>query len=329
MKRCFRTDWVFGCAADQLAEPGDHVPVIVGGQPVILVRTEEGELSAVSNVCAHRGTLLVDEPGNAKRFQCPYHAWTYASSGRLLSVPHAPKGAIDRDAHRLPVYRAEQWAGLVFVCLDSERPSLAGRLGPVSAEFPSTLGDPLHHWPSFSKEEEWAANWKLIVTNAMESYHLFKVHPETLEPYTPTATAEYGVGGAECTVTSGELRPAEGAEATGRYTLISLPPSFVAIVDETSVLFESVEPVAPDRTIVRTGGVFTSPAPGGGRLGKLMGGAAAKAYDRLVPDFLPEDKAICERGQRAASGDFEPGRLVPMERVVADFHSYLGSRLLG
>ena len=46
-----------------------------------------------------------------------------------------------------------------------------------------------------------------------------------------------------------------------------------------------------------------------------------------LPDFLPEDKAICERGQRGASGDFSPGRLVPAERVVADFGHYLNWRL--
>ena len=52
---------------------------------------------------------------------------------------------------------------------------------------------------------------------------------------------------------------------------------------------------------------------------------SAAAYPMV--DFLPEDKAICERVQRGVAGDFAPGRLVPMERVVADFGHYLDWRL--
>ena len=62
-------------------------------------------------------------------------------------------------------------------------------------------------------------------------------------------------------------------------------------------------------------------------LARWAGSTAARIADAAVPDFLPEDKAICERGQRAAAGDFEPGVLVPMEQVVVDFHEYLADRL--
>ena len=47
----------------------------------------------------------------------------------------------------------------------------------------------------------------------------------------------------------------------------------------------------------------------------------------MQPDFLKEDKAICERAQRGFSGDFTPGKLLPVERVVADFGHYLNWRL--
>ncbi|MEM8706233.1 MAG: hypothetical protein AAGE98_07240, partial [Actinomycetota bacterium] len=57
--------------------------------------------------------------------------------------------------------------------------------------------------------------------------------------------------------------------------------------------------------------------------------AVAAASDAIVPDFLPEDKAICERGQRAASGTFKPGPLVAMEQVVIDFHHFLARQLHG
>lgn len=96
------------------------------------------------------------------------------------------------------------------------------------------------------------------------------------------------------------------------------------------MLWQAVEPLAPDRTRVLSGGAFAHKAPGDtSGLERVLTKAAAKLSESVVPDFLPEDKAICERGQRGAAGDFEPGRLVPMEQVLVDFHHFLGRQLHG
>ena len=71
LDRVWRTSWVWVASADEVAEPGDHVAVDVASQPVIVLRRQDGQLAAMSNLCAHRGTLLVDGRGNSKRFQCP------------------------------------------------------------------------------------------------------------------------------------------------------------------------------------------------------------------------------------------------------------------
>ena len=92
--RIWHGDWVFVTTEDALSTPGDQLPVVVGNQPVLVLRNQSGELAAVSNLCAHRGTLLVEEPTNNKRIQCPYHAWTYDDGGRLLAVPFAQAGAV-------------------------------------------------------------------------------------------------------------------------------------------------------------------------------------------------------------------------------------------
>ena len=75
---------------------------------------------------------------------------------------------------------------------------------------------------------------------------------------------------------------------------------------------------------MRTGGLWPGPPPTG--LAKLASSMVA-GWGAQQSDFLPEDKAICERGQRAASGDFHPGRLTQLERVVDDFHRFLARRL--
>ena len=319
--RIWHRDWVFVTSEDALAERGDRLPVRIGDQPVLLLRNQAGELVALSNLCAHRGTLLVEEPGNAKRIQCPYHAWTYDDAGRLVGVPFAPSGAIDRSAHALPSYRVEAWHGLVFVSLDDGVESLARRFALIERHVSAAGIDKLHHQADMQSTEMWACNWKVAIMNAMESYHLFKVHPETLEPFTPTRDAYYVAGSARATATGGTFKGQDD------YLLISLPPGFVGVLTRGSFIWQAVHPVDIDRCAVRTGGAFVSDRRAGpfGRLGQWLNWAATVTYPQS--DFLREDKAICERVQRGVSGEFVPGSLVPIERVVGDFGDYLNWRL--
>ena len=316
--------WVWVGTADEVAEPGDYVAVELAGQPLIVLRNQGGELTALANMCAHRGTLIVDGSGNVKRFQCPYHAWTYADDGRLLSVPHAARGDVDRAAHCLPRYRAEEWHGLVFASMNPDVAPLSERFAHLEEIVTKAGLAELHHWTGERDEQVWQANWKLVITNAMESYHLFKVHPKTLEPYTPTSGAYYIVGSADGTATGGL------STTGGDYTLLSLPPNLVGVLSDGSFLWQAVQPLAHDRSRIITGGAYQyeSPSKQSG-LAKWMTKSAARSEERKTPDFLPEDKFICERGQRAATGDYKPGVLVPMEQVVADFHHYLNRQLHG
>ena len=319
--RIWHRDWVFATTEDALETPGDQVPVMIGDQPVLLLRNQARELVALSNLCAHRGTLLVEQPANAKRIQCPYHAWTYDEDGRLVGVPFAPSGAVDRSAHRLPSYRVESWHGLVFVSLEQGVEPLARRFTLIERHVSAAGIDALQHQSDLQLSETWACNWKVAIINAMESYHLFKVHPETLEPYTPTKDAYYVAGSARATATGGTFKGQDD------YLLVSLPPSFVGVLTRNSFVWQAVRPVNAGRCTIRTGGAFASYRRAGpfGRIADWLTRATAATYPQ--PDFLREDKAICERVQRGVTGDFLPGSLVPIERVVRDFGDYLNWRL--
>lgn len=325
VERIWRDDWVFVTTEDAVRNPGDQLPATIGQQPVLLLRNQDGDLAALSNLCAHRGTLLVAGPDNGKRIQCPYHAWTYTDSGRLLSVPFSPRGEVDKSEHCLPSYRVETWHGLVFVSLNPDVESLAERFAAVEPLLTEGGLDDLHHWAAHEETETWACNWKLAVLNAMESYHLFQVHPETLEPYTPTKGAYYISGSARATATGGEAKGSED------YVLVSLPPGFVGVMTPGSFVWQAVRPISPDLCEIRIGGAFSAEPPerAGSKLGKLLARAGSAAAQLALPDFLPEDKAICERGQLGAQGDFEPGPLLEVERVVRDFGHYLDWRLNG
>ena len=324
MHSIWRRDWVFATTEDALPSSGDQLPVLIGDQPVLLLRNDHGELVALSNLCAHRGTLLVEERTNAKRIQCPYHAWTYGDDGRLLGAPFTPRGAFDKDAHCLPAYRVESWHGLVFVSLNPDVEPLSERFAAVEPHVSAAGIHGWRHYPDQQTEVVWECNWKVSIQNAMESYHLFKVHRTTLEPYTPTRGVYYICGSARATATGGSST--EGDD----FLLISLPPGFVGIVVSGSFGWQSVHPVDSGRCTVRTG-IAYAPRPNAlsfaGVAEWLSGFMSAASYS--LADFLPEDKAICERIQRGATGDFKPGRLVPIERVVADFGHYLNWRLNG
>ena len=324
MTGIWHRDWVFITSEDALAARGDQLPVVIGNQPVLLLRNQEGDLRALSNLCAHRGTLLVDRATNAQRIQCPYHGWTYTDAGELHAVPFAPKEAIDKAAHCLPAYRIESWHGLVFVSLDPDVEPLGERFAVVETLVAAREIDRMLHRADQQSAQVWDCNWKLAIINAMESYHLFKVHASTLEPYTPTRGAYYIAGSARATATGGRV------EGDDDYLLVSLPPGFVGVFSGESFYWQSVHPVDVGRCSVRTGAAFVSrPNVGSlGRLGKSIADTVSAAAYPLL-DFLPEDKAICERVQRGVSGNYRPGRLVPMERVVADFGHYVNWRLNG
>lgn len=318
--RIWHGDWVFAATEDMLATPGDKVPVLIGDQPVLLLRDQAGDLAAVSNLCAHRGTLLIDQPTNARRIQCPYHAWTYDDAGRLLRAPFAPPETIDKPAHCLPMYRVESWHGFVFVSLDPDVEPLAERFAAIAPHVSSRRINEFRHQSQRQTTEVWECNWKVAVQNAMESYHLFKVHPDTLEPYTPTKGAYYIAGSARATATGGTYKGQDD------YLLISLPPAFVGVFDRDSFIWLAVHPTGTHRCTVRTGGAFASSQLSDvlRRVGESVSGYVG-AHGLL--DFMSEDKALCERVQRGVSGDFVPGRLVPLERVVEDFGHYLNWRL--
>src|SRR5438270_10866174 len=77
------------CHEREIAQPGEWRTLEYLGESVVVIRGDDGEVRAFSNVCRHRGSRLVDgNAGCAKVLTCPYHAWSYARDGHLVGVPH-------------------------------------------------------------------------------------------------------------------------------------------------------------------------------------------------------------------------------------------------
>jgi phenylpropionate dioxygenase-like ring-hydroxylating dioxygenase large terminal subunit len=183
-QRMFHGGWVCVARAEQLANAGDYRCVDLVDQPIVVVRGRDGVVRALSRVCAHRAMPVVEGDGNATRFVCPYHHWTYELDGRLRSAPMMSGVADFNPARcRLPELRVELWQGFVLVNADPE----AAPLGPSLA----VLDDYLVNYrmgelvlvDSLTFDSPW--NWKILVENFMEAYHHVGTHRGTLEPVYP------------------------------------------------------------------------------------------------------------------------------------------------
>ena len=127
MERIFARSWVYVGHASQVPEPGDFLCTRIGAQPVVMTRHGDGEVYVLYNRCGHRGVKVVaEEAGNARRFVCMYHGWTYDTNGDLDFVTQ-PEGYPDgRQPDRVRdgmgrVARVDRICGFVFANLSPHR----------------------------------------------------------------------------------------------------------------------------------------------------------------------------------------------------------------
>jgi choline monooxygenase len=187
----FRRGWHLVACSDQLAAEGSYVSTDVAGLP-LLIRHEAGTLHAFVNVCAHRHSLL-ESPGCGVRdaLRCRYHGWEYdVDDGRLRKMPDGRsfKG-LKAASLRLRKLRVERLGPLVFVGLDERDPPLREWLGPLAQELALFYERPLRML--YARSSEFDVNWKVIVENAVESYHVPMVHPETFRYYREPALHDH------------------------------------------------------------------------------------------------------------------------------------------
>ncbi|WP_444900750.1 aromatic ring-hydroxylating dioxygenase subunit alpha [Microbulbifer sp. VAAC004] len=317
MEQIFEDGWVFITAESSLAKQGDYFALNIGRTPVALVRGADGQLRALSNTCRHRGTPLLDAGfGNAsKRLVCPYHAWSYSLEGSLQGAPFTGKEEVDKAKHCLPVYRLEIWCGLVFVDISGQAPPLSMQLAGLPDYLPANQINVFDEFEP-GKTERWAANWKVVMENAMESYHLFKVHRKTLETVTPTKDAYYSAGCLRWTLTGGAIKSYLGFGKSEHYQLLMLPPNFTAIIDSGSLSWLAVIPCHAGETEVLSGSLV------------YRGYGSNRSARKFADKFFAEDQWICERVQRGMnSPSGKGGTLVEAERIIVNFHHFLASRL--
>ena len=169
----------------ELKNPGDYKAMEVVGVPVLINRNKDGEVQAFINSCSHRGAQIMEEGrGNAHRFTCPYHAWTYNTDGDLIGVLAKDDfGEFDMSCNGLTKLPTVERAGLIWVTLDPKS-TLDTDL------FLSGYDSMLEHfgftdWHFFESRTVAGPNWKIAYDGYLDLYHLPILHKDTFGSQMP------------------------------------------------------------------------------------------------------------------------------------------------
>lgn len=329
----FVKEWVCIGHLSELADTGDYFTYEVAGEELVAIRGKGGTVRVLSNVCRHRANLIARGRGKkARRLVCPYHAWSYGLDGALKSAPFMEEKKNFRCAdHALPEIRSEIWQDFIFINLDGRAPPLASQCAPFLKHVKNyhQEGRAFH----YVAEEEWATNWKCLVENFMEGYHLSAAHAKTLHPITPTrlctrldtplGMAAYTSGYDPAVPERGPFHPDLTEEERRRSCLFAIFPALCASFVPNVTLYLIVRPIATDRVGVKWGLAGTVDDPNHPDVIR---------YRDLCIAFNAEDKDQLEHVQRGMMSRFyEPGPLGPAnyEGTIWDFYQFMADRLGG
>ena len=281
-EQLFPRTWMGIAFADDIPNPGDALPVMVGKLPIILVRNGAGEIRGFHNVCRHRASMVLTEPcRGAKHLTCPYHAWAWDLDGNLEATPYfdgSPDGRgadLDRASLGLVPVRIAVWHHWVFVNLDGAAPPIEEHVSALLG----LIGNADLSTTRVAKRVDWAfdANWKLQNDN-WETYHHTWVHHnfftkisndvdlETNTPWMEPVQGKHMVSlrfrkDAPVVRKSYGLPPIPFAAGTDRVTCTSIIFPNVTLTLQTNHVASVITlPVAPNRTIARMGFFFVGDA---------------------------------------------------------------------
>jgi glycine betaine catabolism A len=352
-EKIFCREWFCAAREEQVAAPGDVLVLNIAGESVIVARTKTGEIRAHYNVCRHRGSRLLPEPGEelpegikllggvlgANGIRCPYHLWTYALDGKLLNAPHTKEGqGFCKAEFSLYPIGVGLWGGFIFLNLTPDAATDAGK------KLQTVFGDAMDRVKRYPLGElraakriayEVEANWKIILENYNECYHCGAVHPELCDvvpAFQQQGGAalewEQGIPHKEGAVTftwTGKTnrRPFSGLDENEkvRHKGELIYPNLMLSLACDHVAAFTLWPKSPNRTTVVCDFLFHP--------------EEMKKLDFVPSDAIEfwdlvnrQDWAICKRVQQGTQARVhEFGYYAPMEDMSLDIRRYVLERL--
>ena len=182
LDRIVTRNWILAGHASQIPDAGDYLVFSLTNESAIIVRGKDGRVRAFANVCRHRGSLVcLENRGNKRKFECPYHGWTYDLDGKLIAA-RSMRGSFNKEEYGLHPVSLKLLGGLILVCFCDDPPSLEGAQRDLAE--PMAMFDFENLKVAASKTYPIAANWKLAIENYQECYHCATAHPEYTKMHT-------------------------------------------------------------------------------------------------------------------------------------------------
>ena len=334
--RLFQKEWICVGRLAEIPGAGDYICRDIIDSPVFVVRQRDQSVKAFANVCVHRSSRLLETDGHVSRISCPYHSWTYELDGQLIGAPFMKQTPnFDVGSHRLKELRCETWEGFVYVSLDAGAASISERLGALRDQ----IGDfgMADYVPVYAHEETWNTNWKCLVENYMDAYHIHKVHKHSFgkhgssEERTRLFDGEDGFSfhyvqedeGPKSIHAHPDNTWLHGADRNRTY-LINIFPSHTIQLQPDMLWYLSILPDGIDKVNIR----WAVSIPG-----EILNAAENKQAHidevmRLIHQVNSEDLPIVENVFRTTrSPNAEQGPLSYLERNVWQFGRYLARKL--
>ena len=325
----FSRTWQMIGRADQLREPGQYVTATVAGEPVVVVRGNDGRLRAFFNVCRHHAAEVMTEPcGKTHLLRCPYHGWTYSLEGQLKGTPDF--GGVqdfDKGTNGLVPVDAEIWENWAFVRLAPGGPGLEESLGADLVARCRDLELGRFQWVQ-RRHYQFDCNWKVFVDNYLDGgYHVPHLH-KGLDSVLDYGRYTIENGGRFCLqkspVVSAGAEAATGAVRRGEWAFYYwIHPNFMINWYEGVMDTNLVLPVSVDRTEVIFDFYFADVSDAARERNLASIDVGQRIQD--------EDTAICKSVQKGLrSRAYRAGRLsVRREAGEHLFHRLLAADLSG
>ena len=325
-RRVFGGSWQMVARTEQLTQPGSFVTADIAGEPIVVVRDDQGTLRAFHNVCRHRAAQVVNVPeGTLTKLRCRYHGWTYDLQGRLRGTPEFD-GVEEfcKEQEGLVPLAVAAWGPLVFVHEGTPRLTLAEFLAPLPERTVGLQIDKLRYVDR--RDYDVACNWKVFVDNYQDGgYHVNTVHPGLAGAldYAHYRTENLAHGSVQISPLKQADDAALGKVRAGSHAhywwlfpnlMINL---YQGVMDTNLVL-----PLGPDRCRVRFDFYFADTDGPSSR--QFIADSIAVAHQVQL-----EDMSVCAEVQRGlASHSYDTGRFsVKREAGGYHFHQLLAQWL--
>jgi len=273
----YHHEWLCVGRESWVPNTGDYFTTQIIGEPIVVARGRDGQVNAMSSVCAHRAMLVAEGSGNTRMFLCPYHHWAYGLDGKLTGAPAMEKTCnFKKEENGLTRFKVEIWQGFLFVNFDLDAAPLAPRLTAVT--------EAIAHYDLASAEGErprepgvFAWNWKVMFENNNDGYHASKLHQGPLHDFVPSERAEFpeaDPADAGFLRYNGTLHPDASFNATqrallpifpdldeadrNRMTFANIPPTLSLVMMSDMVIYLILRPTGPE-TMEQDTGILVAP----------------------------------------------------------------------